>query len=123
MCRMHERLGEFVINTKSFPDNLPPPTDLRLADTKSEELIFNWTAPLQHCPSLEYAIYSSGACICPSTSGSNNTLSCIGTQCVIRVYSVVCTYYGRQGIESRTSSNVLSVNITGTTREELLSSS
>ena len=106
-------MGEIVINT--FPGNLPPPTGLHLAEAKMGELIFNWTTPLQRCPSLEYAIYSSGACTCPSYSGNNNTLTCIGTECVIRVYSVICND-GRR-IKSWTSSNVLSVNITGTCEE------
>lgn len=95
-----------------FPVNLPPPpTDLRLIEAASGELTFNWTAPLQNCPSLVYTSNYSGGCICPSNSGSNNTLTCIGTQCIIRVYSIICT--GMEETVSRTSSNVLSVNFTG----------
>ena len=104
----------------AFLGNLPPPTNLRLIEAKSGELTFNWTAPLQNCPSesLKHAIDSSDDCICPLTasSESNNTLTCNGTQCIIRVYSVIiCTrdYYGQRIVKSSASSNILSVNLTG----------
>ena len=84
----------------SFLDPLPPPTNIQLVRTSSEQLVFNWTAVDSDCSALHYSITTSNCGTCANTTERTVTstvcsidLSAVADntmQCSFGIQTVVC---------------------------------